>query len=62
MDEMTRTKTGPMRICHERAMKDKTFDLIRDRPIFETNSTHFLKVLDAGSVATNVFPRHDRSQ
>jgi len=57
MDEMTRTKTGPTRIRHERAMKDKAFDLIRDLPILETNATHFLKVLRAGSVATNVYLR-----
>ncbi len=57
MDEMTKTKTGPTRIRHERAMKDKAFDLIRDLPILETNATHFLKVLHAGSVATNVFLR-----
>ena len=57
MDEMTRTKTGPTRIRHERAMKDEAFDLIRHLPILETNSQHFLKVLDAGSVATNVFLR-----
>jgi hypothetical protein len=35
MDEMTRTKTGPL----------------------ETHSARFLKVLEAGSVATNVFLR-----
>ena len=57
MDEMTRTKTGRTRARHETAMKDKAFDLIRNLPILETNATHFLKVLDAGTVATNVFLR-----
>ena len=57
MDEMTRTKTGPTLIRCKRAMQDKAFDLIRDMPILETNSVHFLKVLEAGSVATNVFLR-----
>ena len=57
MDEMTRTKTGPTLIRCQRAMKDKAFDLIRDLPILETHSAQFLKVLEAGSVATNVFLR-----
>ena len=57
MDEMTRTKTGPTRVRHERAMKDQAFDLIRNLPILETNATHFLRALEAGSVATNVFLR-----
>jgi len=38
MDEMTRTKTGPTRIRHERAMLDSAFDTIRNRPVVETNS------------------------
>jgi hypothetical protein len=57
MDEMTRTKTGPTLIRYKRAMADKAFDLIRDLPILETQAVHFLKVLEAGSVATNVFLR-----
>jgi len=57
MDEMNKTKTGPTRIRHERAMKDEAFDLIRSLPIIQTNAQHFLKVLHAGSVATNVFLR-----
>jgi hypothetical protein len=57
MDEMTRTKTGATRIRHERAMMEEAFDTIRNRPIVETNSGHFLDVLAAGTVATNVFLR-----
>lgn len=57
MDEMTKTKTGSTRIRHERAMKDTAFDLIRNLPILETQSLHFLKVLETGTVATNVFLR-----
>src|SRR5260221_532012 len=57
MDEMTRTKTGSTLIRYTRAMQDKAFDIIRDLPILETHSAEFLKVLDAGSVATNVFLR-----
>lgn len=57
MDEMTRTKRGSTRVRYERAMADKAFDIIRDLPILETQGAQFLKVLEAGSVATNVFLR-----
>ncbi len=57
MDEMTKTKAGSTRIRHERAMKDPAFDLIRNLPILETQSMHLLKVLEIGTVATNVFLR-----
>jgi hypothetical protein len=39
------------------AGKDHAFDLIRDLPIFETQAEHFLRVLERGRVATNVFLR-----
>lgn len=38
-------------------MKDKAFDSIRAMPILETQATHFLRVLEAGCVSTNVFLR-----
>jgi hypothetical protein len=57
MDEMTRTKTGPTLIRYKRAMQDEAFDIIRNLPILETHAGQFLKVLDAGAVATNVFLR-----
>lgn len=57
MEEMTRTKRGSTRVRYERAMADKAFDIIRDLPILETQGAQFLKVLAAGSVATNVFLR-----
>jgi integrase len=57
MDEMTRTKTAPTLIRYKRAMQDRAFDIIRDVPILETHSAQFLKVLEIGSVATNVFLR-----
>ena len=40
-----------------RASRDHAFDLIRDLPVFETQADHFLKVLERGKVATNVFLR-----
>ena len=57
MDEMTKTKTGSTRIRHERAMADEAFELIRKLPILETQAMHFLKVLQAGTVSTNVYLR-----
>ncbi len=57
MDEMTKTKTGSTLVRYKRAMEDKAFDVIRDLPILETHSAQFLKVLELGSVATNVFLR-----
>ncbi|MGB7768410.1 MAG: tyrosine-type recombinase/integrase [Verrucomicrobiia bacterium] len=57
MDEMTKTKTGATRLRHECAMRDKAFDLIRHLPILETHSAHFLKVLELGTVSTNVYLR-----
>ena len=57
MDEMTKTKTGPTHARHLVAMKDKAFDIIRNLPILETHSAHFLKVLELGSVSTNVYLR-----
>jgi hypothetical protein len=57
MDEMTKTKTGSTHARHLIAMKDKAFDLIRNLPILETHSAHFLKVLELGGVSTNVYLR-----
>ncbi|MEP6664745.1 MAG: tyrosine-type recombinase/integrase [Verrucomicrobiota bacterium] len=57
MDEITRTKTGSTLARHQRAMQDHAFDLIRNFPILETQSALFLKVLETGGVATNVFLR-----
>jgi integrase len=39
------------------AGKAHAFDLIRDLPVFETQADHFLRTLERGRVATNVFLR-----
>jgi integrase len=57
MDEMGKSKTGVTLHRHVTAMKDPAFDLIRDKPILETQALHFTRVLDAGGVSTNVFLR-----
>ena len=54
---MGKSKSGSTLERHHTAMKDEAFGLIRGLPILETNAAHFLKVLEAGSVATNVFLR-----
>jgi hypothetical protein len=57
MEEMGKTKRGATLRRHECAMQDNAFDLIREMPILETQATHFLRVLEAGCVSTNVFLR-----
>jgi hypothetical protein len=57
MDEMSRGKRGPTLVRYGRAMEDEAFDLIRNRPILETQAAEFREVLSAGTVATNVFLR-----
>lgn len=39
------------------AIKDKAFNLLRKLPIVDTRSDHFLQVLAAGTVSTNVYLR-----
>jgi integrase len=57
MDELGKTKSGATLIRHHRGMADRAFDLIRNHPILETQSTQFLRVLEEGSVSTNIFLR-----
>lgn len=57
MNEIVLTKRDNTRIRWERAIKDHAFDLIRNLPILETRSEHFLKVLQEGTVSTNAFLR-----
>ncbi len=57
MEELARTKRGATKERWQRAIKDEAFDLIRNLPILETQAEHFLKVLNIGTVSTNVFLR-----
>jgi len=57
MDEIVKGKHGETQIRWFRAIKDHAFDLIRQLPVFETRPEHFFRVLEDGSVATNVFLR-----
>ncbi len=56
-DRIISTKTGSTQERWQCASKDKAFNLIRDRKIVETTSDHFLAVLNAGAVATNLYLR-----
>jgi integrase len=57
MDAMFPLKTGPTQARWKAAMRDKAFDFIRSRKLIETASEHFLQVLNAGTVSTNMFLR-----
>ena len=50
-------KTGETKERWERAARGLAFDLIRNKPIIETQPMHLLSVLKAGTVSTNVFLR-----
>jgi integrase len=55
--EIIKTKRGSTQIRWEVARKDHAFDLIRSLTLLETRAEHFLRVLEKGTVATNVFLR-----
>src|ERR1035438_735017 len=57
MDEPAKLKKGPTQDRWKRAMQDKAFDLIRQLPILETRPEHFMRVLENGTVCTNIFLR-----
>jgi len=57
MEEMVKLKKGETQRRWQTAIKDKAFDLIRQLPLLETRPEHFLRVLEAGKVSTNVYLR-----
>ena len=57
MDQTANLKSGPTRQRWERAMKDKAFDSLRHLAILQTRAEHFLRVLESGTVCTNIFLR-----
>ena len=57
MLELAGTKRGTWGERWHRAIKEHAFDSIRDLPIIDTQAAHFLKVLQAGRVSTNVYLR-----
>ena len=57
MEKIITLKTGSTRERWENAIKDKAFDSIRHLKLLKTNAEHFMTVLNAGAVSTNVFLR-----
>ena len=57
MEEIIKTKHDETQRRWRTATKDHAYDLIRNLPVFETRAEHFLRVLERGTVATNVFLR-----
>jgi integrase len=57
LDEIIKTKQGGTQVRWLSAAKQKPFDTIRNVPILETQAEHFLKVLNSGTVSTNVYLR-----
>jgi site-specific recombinase XerD len=57
MDAMGPLKTGPTQSRWTSAMRDQAFDLIRCRKLIETTSEHFVQVMAAGTISTNMFLR-----
>jgi len=57
MDELVKLKRNANQRRWLTAIKEKAFDSLRDLPILETRSEHFLKVLEQGSVSTNNYLR-----
>ena len=57
MEEILKLKTGDTRHRWETAVRDSALNSIRKRVVLETQAEHFLKVLEEGSVSTNVYLR-----
>jgi integrase len=57
MNEIVLTKKNATRDRWDRAIKDKAFELLRERPLLETRAEHFLDALRQGTVSTNVHLR-----
>ena len=57
MDELVKLKKDQTQHRWLTAIKDKAFEGIRHLPLLETRPEHFLRVLEAGKVSTNVYLR-----
>ena len=57
MNEIPKLKTGETHHRWLTAIKDTAFDSIRNLVVLETQAEHFLQVLEAGSVSTNIYLR-----
>jgi len=57
LDEIIKSKRGANQDRWFRAAKDKAYDSIKGITLIETQAEHLLKVLQIGTVSTNVFLR-----
>ena len=57
MAQIVTTKRGKNQQRWQSAIKNKALDIIRKRKLIETTAEHFLAVLQAGTVVTNVYLR-----
>jgi integrase len=57
METIMSNKTGSNLIRWQGAVKDQALDSIRQRKLIETTAEHFLAVLKAGTISTNVYLR-----
>ena len=57
MEQIVSTKRGKNLVRWQSAIKDKALDGIRERKLIETSADHFLAVLKAGLLSTNVYLR-----
>lgn len=57
MEEIAKSKQGETKARFERAMDDSAFDQIRSQVTIETRAEDFFRVLNEGTVSTNVFLR-----
>jgi integrase len=57
LEQIVAKKHGSTQARWQCAARDQAFDLIRHRKVIETTSEHFLAVLAAGTVATNLYLR-----
>jgi hypothetical protein len=57
IDTLVESKYNSTKARWQRSVKHSAFDLIRQRPLIETHAEHFLAVLKAGTVSTNLHLR-----
>jgi hypothetical protein len=57
VEAVIKLKHGSTRERWQAAIRDKAFDVIRSLAMLETRPEHFLRVLELGTVTTNVHLR-----
>jgi len=57
MGDIVKTKLGETKARWLMAIKDESLGTIREVPVISTTADHFLRVIEAGTVSTNVYLR-----